>query len=69
MTRIMRMRIPVLKGREWVSVIPCGDRPEVLVVRESGEELTIGIETDAPIEPQISKTLTALDAPEQVPQP
>lgn len=64
MTRIMRMRIPVLNGREWVSVIPQGDRSEVLVVRESGEELTVDIATDEPIEPQISETLSALDTPQ-----
>jgi len=57
MTRIMRVRIPVSNDKEWVSIIPCGDHEQVLVVRENGEELRVGVDADAPLEPQISKEL------------
>ena len=61
-TRIMRMRIPVSDNTEWVSVIPRATRDEVLVVRESGEELVVDIAADEPIEPQITRTLAQRDA-------
>jgi hypothetical protein len=57
----MRLRIPVSEAREWVSIIPRADRSEVLVVRESGEELVVGVEPDEPLEPQISATLLQRD--------
>ena len=56
MTRIMRMRIPVLDGKEWVSVIP-KPHDKALVVRESGEELLVGIDAAEPLEPQITRVL------------
>jgi hypothetical protein len=56
-TIIKRMRIPVAAEKEWVSVIPGADRKRVVVVRESGEELQIGIDAEAPLEPQIAREL------------
>lgn len=56
------MRVPVLNDKEWVSVIPRAGRDEVLVVRESGEELIVGIDADEPIEPQVSATLASCNA-------
>jgi len=56
------MRIPVSGDKEWVSVIPRSQCNEVLVVRESGEEVVVGIEADEPIEPQITRTLARHDA-------
>jgi hypothetical protein len=58
----MRMRIPVLNDKEWVSIIPRAGRDEVTVVRESGEELVVGIDADAPIEPQVSAMLASGNA-------
>ena len=60
MTRIMRLRIPVLDGKEWVSVLPGRDPQHVLVVRENGEEVEFPVERDAPLEPQLSKELAHL---------
>jgi len=60
MTRIMRLRIPVLDGKEWVSVLPGPDPEHVLVIRESSEEIQICVEPDAPLEPQLSKELASL---------
>jgi hypothetical protein len=51
------MRIPVLNDKEWVSIIPRAGRDEVLVVRQSGEELVVGIDADEPLETQVSATL------------
>jgi hypothetical protein len=62
-TRIIRLRIPVSTDKEWVSVIPGADRKQVLVVRENGEELQVGIDADEPLEPQISKELRGRGSP------
>lgn len=56
------MRIPVSNDKEWVSIIPRAGQNEVLVVRESGEELVVGIDINEPIEPQVSATLARGDA-------
>lgn len=60
MTRIIRLRIPVLEGKEWVSVLPGRDPEHVLIVRENGEEVEFPVEPDAPLEPQLSKELARL---------
>lgn len=60
MTRIMRLRIPVLDGKEWVSVLPGRDPEHVVVVRENGEEVEFPVEPDAPLEPQLSQELARL---------
>ena len=62
MTRIMRLRIPVSDYREWVSIIPQARRDEVLIVRENGDELVVGVDADEPLEPQIAATLAQRDA-------
>jgi hypothetical protein len=56
----MRLRIPVLGGKEWVSVLPGRDPEHVLIVRENGEEVEFPVEPDAPLEPQLSKELAHL---------
>ena len=53
----MRLRIPVSTDKEWVSVIPGADPKQVLVVRENGEEIQVGIDAEEALEPQISKEL------------
>ena len=63
MTRIIRLRIPVSTDKEWVSVIPGADRKQVLVVRENGEEIQVGIDADKPLEPQISQELENRNSP------
>ena len=63
MTRIIRLRIPVSTDKEWVSVIPGADRKRVLVIRENGEEIQVGIDADKPLEPQISKELESRNSP------
>ena len=63
MTRIMRLRIPVATDREWVSVIPSADHKQVIVVRENGDEIQVGIDADKPLEPQISRELSGRDSP------
>lgn len=60
MTRIMRLRIPVLDGREWVSVLPGRDPEHALVVRENGDEIELPVEPDEPLEPQLSRELSRL---------
>ncbi len=57
MTRIMRLRIPILDGKEWVSVLPGRDSEHVRVVREDGAEIEFSVEPDGPLESQISKEL------------
>ena len=60
MTRIMRLRVPVLNGKEWVSVLPGRDPEHIVVVRESGDEVEFPVEPDAPLEPQLSRELASL---------
>lgn len=62
MTRIMRLHIPVSDAKEWISVIPGADPEKVLVVRQNGEEIVVGIEADEPIEPQLSRELESRNA-------
>jgi hypothetical protein len=57
MTRIMRLRIPVLNVKEWVSVLPGSDRDHVIVVRQNGDEVELSVDIEQPIEPQISRGL------------
>lgn len=64
MTRIMRLRIPISDEKEWISVIPGADPDNVLVVRQNGEEVVVGIEADEPIEPQLSRKLTGRTLPD-----
>ena len=57
MTRIMRLRVSVLDGKEWVSVLPGRDPDHVLVVRENGDEVEFRVEADEALEPQLSQAL------------
>lgn len=58
MTRIIRMRLPSIETKEWVSVLSGKGEKTYRIIPQEGEEFEIVDNGQEPLEDQITKALS-----------